>query len=68
MIVGACVYTIKPLIISTDDEDIAKMKLRTTPVQEGEDDEDIATLDMPTPSFFPSCNSSPTQLPRHLRI
>jgi hypothetical protein len=31
-------------------------------------DEDIAMLDTSTPSFFPSCNSSPTQLPRHSRI
>jgi hypothetical protein len=30
------------------DEDIAKMESRTTPIQEGEDDEDIATLDTPT--------------------
>jgi hypothetical protein len=36
-----------------------------TLIQEGEDDEDIA---MPTPSSFPSCNSSPTQLPCHPRI
>jgi len=26
---------------------------------------DIATLDMLTPLSFPSCNSSPTHLPRH---
>ena len=38
---------------------------RTTSIIEGEDDEDIATLDMLTPSSFPSCNSS---LPRHSRI
>jgi hypothetical protein len=31
-------------------------------------DEDIATLDTPTLWSFPSCNSSPTQLPRHSRI
>jgi hypothetical protein len=31
-------------------------------------DEDIATLDTPTLWSFPSCNSSPTQLPRHPRI
>ena len=50
-----------------DDEDIAKIESRTTLIQEG-DDEDIATLDTPTTSSFPSCNSSPTQLPRHPRI
>jgi hypothetical protein len=31
-------------------------------------DEDIATLDTPTLWSSPSCNSSPTQLPRHSRI
>jgi len=44
------------------------MESRTTLIQEGEDDEDIATLDMSTASSFLSCNSSPTQLPRHSRI
>ena len=51
-----------------DDEDIAKMESRTTPIQEEEDYEDITTLDTPTPLFFPSCNLSPTQLPHHARI
>ena len=50
------------------DEDMAKMESRTTPIQEEEEDEDIATLDTLTPSSFPSCNSCPTQLPRHSRI
>ena len=31
-------------------------------------DEDIAMLDTSTPSSLSSCNSSPTQLPRHSRI
>ena len=44
------------------------MESRTTPIREGEDDEDIATLDTPTPWSSPSCNSFPTQLPRHPRI
>jgi len=44
------------------------MKSRKTPIQEGEDDKDISTLDTLTPSSFPSCNSSPTQLPHHSRI
>jgi len=57
-----------PIIEGGDDEDIAKTESRTTPIQEGEDDEDIATLDTFTPSSFPSCNSPPTQLPRHSRI
>jgi hypothetical protein len=39
-----------------------------TPIQEGQDDEDIAMLDTPTLWSSPSCNSSPTQLPRHPRI
>jgi len=56
------------IIEGGDDEDIAKMESRTTPIQEGEDDEDNAMLDTLTPSSFPSCNSSPTQLPRHSRI
>ena len=55
------------IIEGGDDEDITKMESRTTPIQ-GEDDEDIAMLDMLTTSSFPSCNSSPTQLPRHSRI
>ena len=42
-----------------------KMESRMNPIQEGEDDEDITMLDMSTPSSFSSCNSSPTQLPRH---
>jgi hypothetical protein len=33
-----------------------------------ESDEDIATLDTLTLWSFPSCNSSPTHLPRHPRI
>jgi hypothetical protein len=44
------------------------MESRMTPIQEGEDDEDIAILDTPMLWSFPSYNSSPTQLPRHPRI
>jgi len=55
-------------IVGGDDEDIAKMELRTTPIQEEEDDEDIAMLDTLTPSSFSSCNSSPTQPLCHSRI
>jgi hypothetical protein len=44
------------------------LESRMTPIQEGEDDEDITTLDIPTLWSFSSCNSSPTQLPRHPRI
>jgi ribonuclease HI len=55
-------------LVPTGDEDIAKMESRTTPIQEGEDDEDIATLVTPTLWSSPSCNLSPTQLPRHPRI
>ena len=44
------------------------MESRTTPIREGEDDEDITTLDTPTPWSSPSCNSFPTQLPRRPRI
>ena len=50
------------------DEDITKMESRTTPIREGEDDEDIAMLDTPTPWSSLSCNSFPTQLPRRPRI
>jgi len=57
-----------PIIEGGDDEDIAKMESRMTPIQEGEDNEDITMLDTLTPSSFPSCNSSPTQLPHHSRI
>jgi len=44
------------------------MESRTTPIQEGEDDEDIATLDTRTPRPSPSSKSSPTQPPRSVRI
>jgi hypothetical protein len=44
------------------------MESRMIPIQEGEDDEDIAMLDTLTLWSFPSCNSSPTQLSRHPRI
>jgi len=57
-----------PILEGGDDQNIVKMESRTTPIQEEEDDEDIATLDSLTPSSCPSCNSSPTQLPRHSRI
>ena len=57
-----------PILEGGDDEDITKMESRMTPIQEGGDDEYIATLDTLTPSSFPSCNSSLTQLPRHSRI
>jgi hypothetical protein len=50
------------------DEDIARMESRTTPIQEGEDDKDIATLDTSTLWSSLSCNSTPTQLPCHPRI
>jgi hypothetical protein len=56
------------LMNSVFDKDIAKMESRMTPIQEGEDDEDIATLDTPMLWSSPRCNSSPTQLPRHPRI
>jgi hypothetical protein len=57
-----------PILEGGDVGDIAKMESRMTPIQEGEDDEDIAMLDTPTLWSSPSCNSSPTQLPRHSRI
>jgi len=57
-----------PILEGENDENIANMESRTTPIQEGEDDEDIVMLDTSTPPFFPCCNSSPTQLPRHPRI
>jgi hypothetical protein len=52
--------TMAAAVASLIDEDIVKMESRTTPIQEGEDDEDIATLDTPTLWSSPSCNSSPT--------
>ena len=58
----------EPRTKSLLDEDIGKMESRMTSIQEGEDDEDIAMLDTSTQLFFPSCNSSPIQLPRHPRI
>ena len=50
------------------DEDIIGMESRTTPIQEGEDDEDIVMLDTHVSWSSPSCNSSPTRLPRPARF
>jgi hypothetical protein len=44
------------------------MESRMTPIQEREDDEDITTLDTHTPRPSPRYKSSPTQLPRSVRI
>ena len=44
------------------------MESRMTPIQEGEDDEDIAMLDTLMPWSSPSYKSSPTQSSRSSRI
>ena len=44
------------------------MESRTTPIQEGEDDEDIATVDMHEPASSPSYKSTPTRSSRSSRI
>lgn len=44
------------------------MESRTTPIQEGEDDEDITTLDTHEPASSPSYNSSPTWTASLVRI
>jgi len=44
------------------------MESRTTPIQEGEDDEDISTLHTHLTPSSPSYKSSPTQSPRSLWI
>ena len=44
------------------------MESRMTPIQEGEDDEEIAMLDTLMPWSSPSYKSSPTQSSRSSRI
>ena len=46
----------------------AAMESRTTPIQEGEDDEDIAMLDMHEPASSPSYKLTPTRFSRSSRI
>ena len=44
------------------------MESRTTPIQEGKDDEDITTLDIQEPASSPSYKSTPTRFSRSSRI
>ena len=60
--------TLHPVVTNVLQEFDAGMESRMTPIQEGEDDEDIAMLDMHEPASSPSYKSTPTQSSRSSRI
>ena len=60
--------TLHPVVTNVLQEFDAGMESRTTPIQEGEDDEDIAMLDMHEPASSPSYKSTPTRSSRSSRI
>ena len=60
--------TLHPVAPNLLQEISAGMESRTTPIQEGEDDEDITRLDTHMPWSSPSYKSSPTRSPRSSRI
>ena len=74
--VGICVFInndpmphiLHPVVTNFLQEFDAEMESRTTPIQEGEDDEDIATLDMHELASSPSYKSTPTRFSRSSRI
>ena len=70
--VGICVinndpmpHILHPVVTNLLHEFDAGME---SPIQEGEDDEDIATLDMHEPASSPSYKSTPTRFSRSSRI
>ena len=54
-------YILHPVVTNLLQEFDAEMESRTTPIQEGEDEEDIAMLDMHEPASSLSYKSTPTQ-------
>ena len=60
--------TLHPVVTNLLQELDDWMESRMTPIQEGEDDEDIATLDMHEPALSPSYKSTPTRFSRSSRI
>jgi len=60
--------TLHPVVTNILQEFDAGMESRMTPIQEGEDDEDIAMLDMHEPASSPSYKSTPTRSSRSSRI
>ena len=61
-------HILHPVITNLLQEFDAGMESRMTPIQEGEDDEDIATLNMHEPASSPSYKSTPTRSSRSSRI
>ena len=61
-------HILHPVATNLLQEFDAGMESRTTPIQEGEDDEDIDTLDMHEPASSPSYKSTPTRFSRSSRI
>ena len=61
-------HILHPVITNLLQEFDAGMESRTTPIQEGEDDEDIATLDIHELASSPSYKSTPTRFSRSSRI
>ena len=61
-------HILHPVVTNLLQEFDAGMESRTTPIQEGEDDEDIAMLDMHEPASSPSYKSTPTRFSRSSRI
>jgi len=60
--------TLHPVVTNVLQEFDAGMESRTTPIQEGEDDEDIAMLGMHEPVSSPSYKLTPTRSSRSSRI
>jgi hypothetical protein len=63
-----CVAELDSGVILADGGESEEESKEEEDPEEIELDEDIATLDTPMLWSFPSCNLSPTQLPRHPRI
>jgi hypothetical protein len=61
----ACMHSAVPNLLQDVDDGVES---RTTQIEEGEDDEDIATLDALTLHPFPGYKSSQSQLPCLVRI
>ena len=62
----SCMHPAVTNILQKHVDDV--MESRTTSIQEGEDDEDIAMLDTHTPCPSPSYKTSPTQPLHSVRI
>ena len=61
-------HILHPVVTNLLQEFDAGIESRTSPIQEGEDDEDIAMLDKHEPASSPSYKSTPTRFSRSSRI